>query len=73
MEMFYDSLYDNDHLKFEMERASRKAAEGWRFRHLPSLERRVLSAILGTVHGLLQRAFYSEKAAIGTVRQQPSY
>lgn len=71
--MYSNSLYANDHYKFEMERAAHKAAENWRFRHLPSLERRVLSAVLGKVRGLLQKAFHSEKAAIGSVRQQPSY
>ncbi len=34
--MYYDVTYRNDELKRDLEHASRKAARGWRFRHLQS-------------------------------------
>ena len=42
-------VLDNDHVKFEMAQADRKAAENWRFRRLKSKERNVLTTILATV------------------------
>jgi len=34
--MYHDIAYRNDELNRDLEQASRKAAQGWRFRHLQS-------------------------------------
>ncbi len=71
--MYYDTVYDNDHLKIEMEQADGKAAQTWRFRHLKSIESRVLSAVLGSVRRFLRRVFHPRKSATDSVLKQPSY
>jgi hypothetical protein len=50
--MYFGETLHNDATMSEMAQASRKAAENWRFRHLKSKERKVLAAILTTVHRL---------------------
>jgi FixJ family two-component response regulator len=53
--MFYEGLIEYDVSRFETERAERRAAENWRFRHLKSRERQVLAAIVTSVLQLFLR------------------
>ena len=53
--MYSDMEAYNDAAKLEMERASRKAAEGWRFRHLRPKGQKVLAAILASLVAFLAR------------------
>ena len=53
--MYSDLAVYNDAAKLEMARASRKAAEGWRFRHLKPKGQKVLTAILASLFAFLAR------------------
>ena len=53
--MYSDMAVYDDAEKFEMDRASRKAAEGWRFRHLKPKGQKVLIAILASLIAFLAR------------------
>ena len=52
--MYFNASVDIDIAKLEAKEAERKAAENWRFRHLKSQERKVLTAILTSVLGLFR-------------------
>jgi len=53
--VFYEGYVGSEIAKLETERAERKAAENWRFRHLKSKEIKVLTAVLTSVLGLFLR------------------
>jgi hypothetical protein len=53
--MYADMQVQNDAAKLEMAQASRKAAEGWRFRHLKPRGQKVLTAILASLVAFLAR------------------
>jgi hypothetical protein len=53
--MYADMAVYNDAERFAMAQASRKAAEGWRFRHLRPKGQKVLAAILASLVALLAR------------------
>jgi hypothetical protein len=55
--MYYgESIFDNDHIKFELSRADRKAANGWRFRHRKGMSSRILIAAWAGAKGLVRKA-----------------
>jgi hypothetical protein len=51
--VYSDMAVYNDAIRLEMARASRKAAEGWRFRHLKPKGQKVLTAILASLIAVL--------------------
>ena len=53
--MYFESLIASDIAKLETERAERKAAENWRFRHLKAKRSKVLTAIFTSVLALFVR------------------
>jgi hypothetical protein len=53
--MYVDMALHNDAAQLEMARASRKAAEGWRFRHLKPRGQKLLTAILASLVAFLAR------------------
>jgi hypothetical protein len=53
--MYADLGLHNDAEMREMAQASRKAAEGWRFRHLRPKGQKVLAAILASLVAFLAR------------------
>ena len=53
--MYTDFFVASDVAKLETKLAERKAAENWRFRHLRSKERQVLTAIVTNVLQLFLR------------------
>ena len=55
--MYYgESIFDDDHLRFELSRADRKAANGWRFRHCKGISSRILIAAWTGAKELVRRA-----------------
>jgi hypothetical protein len=72
--MYYgQTIFDNDYEKSKLAHSNRKAAEGWRFRHLKPKGSQILSAVLCSVRKFFQRQGPSHRTAIGSVREQPSY
>jgi hypothetical protein len=53
--MLYEAYVASEVAKFETQRAERKAAENWRFRHIKSKESQVLTAIVTSVLQLFLR------------------
>jgi hypothetical protein len=53
--MLYEGYIGSEISKLETERAERRAAENWRFRHLKSKESQVLTAIVTSVLQLFLR------------------
>lgn len=53
--MLYEGYVASDIAKLRVQRAERKAAERWRFRHLKTKESKVLTAVLTSVLGLFIR------------------
>jgi hypothetical protein len=72
--MYYgDTVMDNDEQRFRLERASRKAALGWRFRHLKSREIRLFRAALTRVRRLLSERLDRREPGVRPVRERLSY
>jgi hypothetical protein len=53
--MYAESEYDNSYERMRLALSSRRAAEGWRFRHHKSRESRMLSAAWMGVRELVRR------------------
>jgi predicted unusual protein kinase regulating ubiquinone biosynthesis (AarF/ABC1/UbiB family) len=51
--MYHDVAYRNDELNRDLEQASREAAKGWRFRHLPRRESSLLTNVMTVLGGIL--------------------
>ena len=70
---FGDSALDNEHEVFELSRADRQAAQGWRFRHHRGAAARILIAARAGAQGLARRALRAEKPGIALAEKRLSY
>lgn len=70
---FGESAFDNDHEVFELSRADRQAARGWRFRHHRGAASRILIAARASAKELIRRASRAEKPGIALADQRLSY
>jgi hypothetical protein len=71
--MYQDIVYDNDYERIRLAQASRRAAQGWRFRHHKDAASRVLSVAWAGVKGLIHKALAVEKPAIAPAHKRLSY
>ena len=72
--MYYgDTVLDNDHEVRRLERASKKAAAAWRFRHFEHREARLIRALVARLLRPLVARRQPRETAARPTREQLSY